>query len=72
MTAVEDFIAQSDKIKSLMIKELLAERDQYQLRIDDLVGQLDQMTRQLHDTQAKLNAAETIIARMLTRADDGK
>lgn len=64
MTAFEDFVLNSSKVKTLMINELFREREQMQQQIDDLKQQLEDSKSQLQQNQLKLIAAERVIQRL--------
>lgn len=72
MTPVEEFVFNSDKLKTLILDEALRENNTLREQVADLRAEIGTLIQRLTMTQSKMAALESVNARLLATIDDHK
>lgn len=70
MTAIEEFIFSSDKLKNAILDEALRENAILRERLDNIQQDLTNTLDRMRMLQSKLTAMESVNARLLAQIDD--
>lgn len=70
MTAIEEFVFSSDKLKNAILDEALRENAVLRDRIDSIQQELNNTLDRMRMLQSKLSAMESVNTRLLATIDD--